>query len=100
MLRKAAVEIAANGHCGWGNACTYGADTIAALQRELAAVTAERDAKDKQLAECYDRMNRVEIEAKSLREALEDIAEANDVGYAWERARSTLEAFTRAKDQK
>lgn len=34
-LRKAALEIAAAGHAGWGNACTAGADAIEALQARV-----------------------------------------------------------------
>lgn len=41
-LRKAAAEIAAEGHAGWGNTCLQAAEVITAHHAELAA--AVRDA--------------------------------------------------------
>jgi hypothetical protein len=35
-LRKAAAEIAAEGHTGWGNTCTQAADLIATHHAEIA----------------------------------------------------------------
>ena len=45
------------------------------LERELAEVKAQRDEKDKQLATCYDRMNKAEAQRDLAVEALKIIGE-------------------------
>lgn len=47
-LRKAAAEIAAEGHAGWGNLCTLAADELQRLQDEREDAAAERKFNDRE----------------------------------------------------
>ena len=47
------------------------------LERELAAALAQRDEKDKQLASCYDRMDKAEAQCDKLAVALKKYGEHN-----------------------
>ena len=46
---------------------------VAELKTELAAAQAQRDEKDKQLASCYDRMDKAEAQRDKLEKALIEV---------------------------